>query len=165
MTLRSQDLEVMVTPLAESIIRVTAPDTYERLSGIAEASQYSAPSSSTLFLVSFFTQRPEVRFVPEEVQLLSRGLRLRPLAITPITPAWGQRRVQQRRTEMAVYAFSSEVDLESDLILAYGLEQAGSWSTILARVQAERARARARAGIGGDGRRHQVSSSYFEIFR
>ena len=49
---------------------------------------------------------------------------------------------------MAVYAFSSEVDLESDLILAYGLEQTRSWSGVLPRIQAERARARARAGIG-----------------
>lgn len=162
MTLRSQDLEVMVTPLAESVIRVTAPDTYERLSSIAGAGRPSMPPTrGTLFLVSFFTQQPEVRFVPEEVQLLSRGLRLRPMEISPITPTWGQRRVQQRSTEMAVYAFSSEVDLDSDqLVLAYGLEQAASWPSILARVQAERARARARAGIGA-----QASRSYFEIFR
>ncbi|MDH3271630.1 MAG: hypothetical protein OEN56_09875 [Gemmatimonadota bacterium] len=153
MTLRSQDLEIMVTPLAESIIVVTAPDTYDRLSGIAESHRASAPPDGTLFLVSFYTQQPEVRFVPEEVQILSRGLRLRPLSVSPITPTWGQRRVQQRRTEMAVYAFSSEADLESDLALAYGLEQAGTWPAILARVQAERARARARAGIGTERRR------------
>lgn len=172
-SLRSRDLEVMVTPLAESVIRVTAPDTYDRLSRIADTRGPQAPAASKLFLVSFYTQQPEVRFVPEEVQLLSRGLRLRPLQIIPITPSWGQRRVQQRRTEMAVYAFPGDVDLESDLVLAYGLEQTDSWSTTLSRIQAERARARARAGIGVRARNPaqarvgggQASRSYFEIFR
>lgn len=149
MTLQNQDLQIMVTPLAESVIVVTAPDTYERLRRIADRHRGSLPTSSVLFLVSFYTQQPEVRFVPEEVQILSRGLRVRPRAIEAVTPTWGQRRVRQRSTEMAVYAFSPDVDLSSELTLAYGLAQGGNWTGVLSRVQAERARARARAGIGG----------------
>lgn len=160
LTLRNQDLQILVTPLAESVIRVTAPDTYERLHRIAEQHRPRVAPNSVLFLVSFFTQQQEVRFVPEEVQILSRGLRVRPRSIEPVTPTWGQRRVRQRTTEMAVYAFPADVDLESELVLAYGLEQGGNWPAILARVQAERARARARAGIGP-----QASRSYFEILR
>lgn len=148
MTLQNQDLQIMVTPLAESVTLVTAPDTYERLRRIADQHRGNLPTSSVLFLVSFYTQQPEVRFVPEEVQILSRGLRVRPRAIEPVTPTWGQRRVRQRATEMAVYAFPPDVDLTSELTLAYGLEQGGNWAGVLARVQAERARARARAGIG-----------------
>lgn len=145
MTLRSGDLQVMVTPLHESVTRVTAPDTERRLSSMAAVHQASA---TTLFLVSFYSEQPSVRFIPEEVQLLSRGLRLRPSTITPVTPTWGQRRLRQRDTEMAVYAFTGSVDLESELVLAYGLEQTRAWSAILPRIQAERARARARAGSG-----------------
>lgn len=148
MSLQNQDLQIMVTPLAESVILVTAPDTYERLRRIADRHRGDLPTSSVLFLVSFYTQQPEVRFVPEEVQILSRGLRVRPRAIEPVTPTWGQRRVRQRATEMAVYAFPPDVDLGSELTLAYGLEQGGNWTGVLSRVQAERARARARAGIG-----------------
>lgn len=189
LSLRTQDLEIMVTPLSESFIRVTAPDTYERLAGISTRHRTSGGEDEVLFLVSFFTRQSEVRFVPEEVQLLSRGLRLRPNSITPVTPTWGQRRVRQRTTEMAVYAFPQAVDLEADLSLAYGLTESGDWQAIRSRVQAERARARARAGVGvgapsagvaappGAGRaeagntsqagkgRAQTSSSYFEIFR
>ena len=166
LVLRSPELEIMVTPLAESFIRVTAPDTWERLSGIARRHRPSAPESSLLFLVSFFTRQPEVRFTPEEVQLLSRGLRLRPSAIFPVTPTWGQHRVRQRSTEMAVYAFPPEVDLESELLLAYGLQETGGWEATLGRVQAERARARARAGVGTSrSGGAQTSRSYFEIFR
>lgn len=151
LSLQAQELEIMVTPLAESFIVVTAPDTYERLSGIAHRHRAAAAEDDILFLVSFFTRQPEVRFVPEEVQLLSRGLRVRPSSIFPVTPTWGQRRVRQRATEMAVYAFPPAVDLEADLSLAYGLDESGDWQAIRSRVQAERARARARAGIGGEG--------------
>lgn len=148
MTLQNQDLQIMVTPLAESVILVTAPDTYERLRRIADQHRGNLPTSSVLFLVSFYTQQAEVRFVPEEVQILSRGLRVRPRAIEPVTPTWGQRRVRQRATQMAVYAFTQDVDLGSELTLAYGLAQGGNWAGVLSRVQAELARARARAGIG-----------------
>ena len=48
-------------------------------------------------------------------------------------------------TELAVYAFPPEVDLESELVLVYGFDQTDEWSGILPRIQAERARARARA--------------------
>ena len=153
--LLSGPLQIKVTPLAESVTRVTAPDTYRRLSGLAsrfspDAVRATGSDAPALFLVSFFSEAPDVSFVPEEIQLLSRGVRVRPGAILPVTPGWGQRRLQQRETEMAVYAFAEAVDLESDLVVAYGLVESGAWTAILPRVQAERARAAARAR--GDGR-------------
>jgi hypothetical protein len=150
--LSSGPLEVKVTPLAESVIRVTAPDTYRRLSGLAslhlpEAVRQTGNANPTLFLVSFFSEAPETAFVPEELQIISMGMRLRADAILPVTPGWGQRRLGQRATEMAVYAFAERADLESDLVVAYGLVETGAWNAILPRVQAERARARARGAF------------------
>jgi hypothetical protein len=145
MALASRDLEIMVTPLAESVIRVTAPDTEARLRGIAAANRAMLPDDANLFLVSFFTAQADVAFVPEEIQMISRGLRVLPTGIAPITPGWGQRRVLQRQTELAVYAFPPDLDLESELVLVYGFDQTSSWSGILPRIQAERARVRARA--------------------
>lgn len=146
----SGDVQILVTPLAESVTLATAPDTYRRLSGLAarhgpEAARATGSDRGTLFLVSFFTESAVASFVPEEVQILSRGVRLRPDAILPVTPSWGQRRLRQRETEMAVYAFPGRVDMEADLVVAYGLVENGAWAGILPRVQAERARARARA--------------------
>jgi hypothetical protein len=100
-----------------------------------------------LFLVSFYSEQPDVPFVPEEVQFISRGLRVRPQEITPVTPSWGEQRVEQRQTEMAVYSFGDGIDLESYLTLAYQFDQSRQWSAVLPRIQAERARARARAGV------------------
>jgi len=149
MSLTSGALELMVTPLHESVVRVTAPDTERRLTRIAETHRPTSDGASTkLFLISFYSEQPDTRFVPEEVQMISRGLRLRPATITAISPSWGQRRVAQRETVIAVYSFSGEIDLESEVTLAYGLEQTREWSIILPRIQTERARARARAGIG-----------------
>jgi hypothetical protein len=149
--LTSGQLQIKVTPLAESVIRTTAPDTYRLLSGLAgrympDAVQETGSDAPALFLVSFYSEDPDVSFVPEEIQLLSQGMRLRPDAILPVTPSWGQRRVAQRETETAVYAFADGVDLESELVVAYGLVESGQWQVILPRVRAERARARARSG-------------------
>jgi hypothetical protein len=100
-------------------------------------------------MVSLYSERPDVSFVPEDVQLITQGFRLRPTYIEPLTPTWGERRLQQREQALAVYDFGNGVDLERELVLVYGLAESAQWSVILPRVQAERARVRARAGIGG----------------
>jgi hypothetical protein len=147
----SGDLQIKVTPLAESVTRTTAPDTYRRLSGLAgrygpEAVRRSGFEHPTLFLVSFYSESPDVAFVPEEIQVISQGTRFRPATILSVTPGWGQRRLAQRETEMAVYVFDGQVDLESSLIVVYGLVESSAWNAILPRVRAERARASARGG-------------------
>ncbi len=149
--LRSGDLLVKVTPLAEAVIRVTAPDTYRRLEGLVTAQGATAAAASDgapqLFLVSLFSDAAGVGFTPEDLDLVSGGIRFRPSAIVPITPGWGRHRLEQRETEMAVYAFSEDVDLESDdLVVVWDDRESKQWAAILPRIQAERARARARAG-------------------
>ena len=145
MSLVSSDLEILVTPLEESVIRVTAPDTENRLRGIASAHRAGLPQGGQLFLVSFYTNQADVAFVPEEIQFIAQELRVLPTGIAPVTPGWGQRRVLQRQTELAVYAFPSDLNLESELVLVYGFDRTNAWSNILTRIQSERARARARA--------------------
>jgi hypothetical protein len=148
MLLTVGDLQLLVTPLDESVTHVTAPDTERRLSALVGLHAPDPGSNGRgLFLVSFYSDRPDVTFAPEEVQFISRGVRVRPQAIIAVTPSWGERRVGQRQTEMAVYSFGDAVDLESSLVLAYQFEQTTQWSVILPRIQAERARARARAGV------------------
>ena len=146
--LTSGDLRILVTPLHRSITHVTAPDTERRLDALTSA--HAAPGredGAGLFLVTFYSDRPDVAFVPEDVQLVSQGFRLRATMVLPLTPRWGERRVGQREQEMAVYDFGPGVDLERDVVLVYGLLQAEQWTTILPRIQAERARARTRAGL------------------
>lgn len=150
LTLVSGDLRLLVTPLHESVTRVTAPDTEQRLAALAAA--HAAPGAedgSGLFLVSLYSEQPDTRFDPEEIQLVSRGFRHRPTSVTPLTPSWGERRIGQREQVMAVFLYAPSIDLESDLVLAYGQEQSTQWSQILPRIQAERARVRSRAALPG----------------
>lgn len=154
LNLRRADLLIKATPLAESIIRLTAPDTYERLRGLKEEHRSalvrrSGFDDTALFLVSFFSYQPDVVFEPEDVHLLNRGLRYRPLGIRPVTPGWGAQRLAQEETQMAIYAYDPGLDLEQELTVEYQDVRRGGWERILQVVQAERARVLARARSGG----------------
>jgi hypothetical protein len=153
-TLRIQqgDLLIKVTPMEEWVIRLTAPDTYARLQGMARAhgdraARMAMSSSPSLFLVSFFSYQPNVTYEPEDLELANRGLRYRPRGIAPITPSWGLQRLGQQETQMAVYAFEGGIDLETDLVVEYqGLRNEIWRDQIIPLLRAEAAKARARAG-------------------
>lgn len=147
--LRSGNLLIKVTPLDETVIRLAAPDTYTRLRGLANSNRRPLETSAgvlepALFLVSFFSRQPNLTYEPEDLQVLNRGRRYRPLAIRAVTPGWGGQRLGQEETQLAVYAFDPSLDLEIDLAVDYqGMQNAG-WTAILSTLRAERARVRAR---------------------
>ena len=150
LTLERGALQVKVTPLAESVIRLAAPDTYERLAGLARLSGESLRSQTgvepSLFLVSLFSRAPTVRYEPESLHIVNRGLRYRPEAIHAITPGWGGQRLRQEETQIAVYAFDPAVDLEIALIVEYEGARDTSWEGILTRLELERVRVLGRTG-------------------
>jgi len=144
------NLQIQVTPLAESVIRLAAPDTYQRLTSIAASASSSlgsrAPEGSPLFLVSMFSRVPTTPYEPENLHIVNGGFRYRPMAIQAITPGWGGQRLRQQETQLAVYAFDPGIELEIALTVEYEGVRDTSWQTILNRLEAERARVRARAG-------------------
>ena len=152
--LRSGSLLIKLTPLSEEIIRLTAPDTYGRLRGLAEAhgpraSRTAMGSDPTLFLVSLFSYQPDVTYEPEDLLLVNRGLRLRPQGIAPVSPSWGTQRLGQQEARMAVYAFEGGIEWEADLVVEYQQLRNEQWQDQIAPVlEAERAKVRARGGGG-----------------
>ncbi len=162
--LRADGVQIKVTPLEGSITRLTAPDTWERLSGLSRMHRTPmasrAGSPATLFLVSFFSDRAGETFRPRDLSLVASGVTLRAAAIQPVTPGWDRERLEQRETQMAVYAFPVTLDFDQPFRVEYGLGTSGEWERILPVVQRERARIRAR---GGDGA--QSSRLNFSIFR
>ena len=148
--LESGDLQIQITPLAESVIRLGAPDTYQRLTSISASARSSlrsrAREESPLFLVSMFSRAPEITYEPENLHIVNGGLRFRPIAMQAITPGWGGQRLRQQETQLAVYAFDPGIELEITLIVEYEGASDTSWQTILNRLEAERARVRARVG-------------------
>ena len=143
-------LQIQVTPLAESVIRLAAPDTYQRLTGLSASARESlrsrAREDSPLFLVSMFSRDPTITYEPENVHIVNGGLRYRPSAIVGITPGWGGQRLRQEETQLAVYAFDPGIELEISVTVEYENARDTSWPTILNRLEAERARVRARIG-------------------
>lgn len=137
------ELRIEVTPLASWVLEAAAPDTRRRLERVAAAHRSelalrAGDSDAVLFLVSFSSERP-ADFVPEDLHIVSRGVRERPAAIVPVTPAWGERRLPRRATAMAVYAYGP-VDLSRELLVAYQGSEDSSWTRVLAVIEAERAR-------------------------
>lgn len=150
---RSGALQVKVTPLAEPVIRLTAPDTYRRLHALAErrrgqAARSAAGGEHALFLVSFFSEQPDAHFQPEDLQISQQGALLRPTSILPVTPGWGRQRIEPQDPQLAVYAFGGNVDFELSFTVRYGFTSSNAWAQLLPTLETERARVRARAGTG-----------------
>ena len=151
-------VRIQVTPLAEWILAAAAPDTRDRLRGIAETHRpelvrRSGVEEPSLFLVSFTSREPGAEFQPGDLHLISRGLRERPVAIRAITPGWGRQRLAQQSTETAVYAYGDAIELTRDLTVAYQGIEDSSWSARLTVIEAERMRIgrTAPAGTARDG--------------
>ena len=152
-SLRSGALLIKVTPLTEPVIRLAAPDTYDRLHALAESRRAEAAAAAMvaepeLFLVSFFSYEPNVEFQPEDLQLVQQGRLLRARAVLPVTPGWGKQRLQQQETQIAVYAFSEPIDYQQALVVRYGMEESRGWDRIIPVLEVERAKVRARAPVG-----------------
>ena len=138
-------LRIEITPLAAWVLEAAAPDTRDRLARIADvhAETLAEPAGDgvlSLFLVSFSSAQPGTGFQPDDLHLLSRGLRERPVAIRPITPGWGTQRLEQQSTAVAVYAFSGELDLSRELTVVYREVEDSSWAGKVAVIEAERGR-------------------------
>jgi hypothetical protein len=153
LTLRTEELVLKVTPLEEWVLRLTAPDTWSRLSSLAaghrdEVARQTGADDASLFLVSFFSLIPGSSFRPQDLQIENRSRLMRPLLIRPLTAGWGQERLEQEEVQLAVYAFSERVDLEQALAVEYASQVSSGWEEILRRLELERSRAIARAGLG-----------------
>ena len=139
------DVRVELTPLAEWVLEAAAPDTRDRLARIAQThapglASRAGEAEAVLFLVTFSSIRSGAEFQPDDLHLVSRGLRERPLAIQAITPSWGSHRLAQQESAVAVYAYPGAVDLSRDLVVSYQGEEDSSWSSIVSAVEAERGR-------------------------
>lgn len=140
-------LRIEVTPLAAWVLEAAAPDTRSRLARIAEVhmAEFAGRGSGDpvpLFLVSFSSSQPGTEFQPDDLHIVSRGLRERPLVVRAITPGWGSQRLSQQASAMAVYAYGDGVDLTRDLTVVYQGVEDSSWSNKVNVIEAERARIR-----------------------
>lgn len=147
------NLHVKVTPLAESIIRLAAPDTYRRLRSLARSRWERAVAmtdgpEAELFLVSFFSRDPNVAYRPEELRITHRGRSVQPAGIVPLTTGWGRQLLQPQQTQSAIYVFEPPFDYDLPVTVRYGVRESDDWHrVVLPRLEEERTRVESRAGI------------------
>jgi hypothetical protein len=152
--LASGQVQIKITPLDESVIRLAAPDTYQRLHGmVASRSDRIRQMAETagvrgdpkVFLVTFFTRDRQAQFEPTNLQLLSEGILYFPQGILPLTPEWGRQQLLQEKTQSALYLFDPAIDLDDVFEAEYGGARSFAWASIIRILQAERGRVVSRA--------------------
>lgn len=152
--LQSDDTQVKVTPLDEAVIRLAAPDTYQRLHALVTSRiaviremgrNAGLRADASVFLVSFFTYERQAEFAPTELSLLSQGMLYRPIGILPLTPGWGRQQLRQQETQSALYLFDPAIDLDLTFQAEYASERSLGWTRIIRVLQAERGRVLSRA--------------------
>ncbi|MDH3297293.1 MAG: hypothetical protein OEM96_03280 [Gemmatimonadota bacterium] len=149
------NVRIKVVPLSEWAIRATAPDTYRRLNGykvargqeILERSSRAGERGWPLVLfVTYFSQAVEETFEPYDLQIRNRGFLYRPLDILPVTPDFMRERLRQQETQIALYLFSADIDLDLQTEVAYGGASSARWDGIRLNLDSELAKATSRAG-------------------
>jgi hypothetical protein len=154
LTIQTGRLVVRAIPLDEATIRVLAPDTYRSLHDVREsrrgqidelARRYGVRGFS-VWLIRFFALEPDVRFTPTDVVISSVGRDFRPVDLIPITPGFGQNRLQQREVQSAIYLFDDAVDVNQPLVVTVESVRNTAWQETQQRIQRERALIRSRAG-------------------
>jgi hypothetical protein len=152
--LRRAEVEMQITPLDESVIRLTAPDTYDRLAALSRGLQeiFREETGSAvpfqLFLVSLYSEMTESTFEPSDLTLVNRGIRYRPVQIRPLSPGWDTRILRPRQPLLAVYAFPGEIDLDRPIEVEYREVRSFDWDRIIPLIDAERSRLRGRSSAG-----------------
>ena len=147
------NMHVKITPLAESIIRLAAPDTYHRLQSLVrsrwdEAVAMTDAPAAELFLVSFFSRDPNVSYRPEELRITHRGRSLQPAGIVPLTTGWGRQLLQPQQTQSAIYVFEPPFDYDLPVTIRYGMQESDDWHrVVLPRLEEERVRVESRSGV------------------
>ena len=154
---RSEGLQVKFVPLSEWVIRLTAPDTYRRLNGykvsraeeVLELTQRAGERGWPLVaFVTFFSRSVEESFEPYDLQVSNQSRLYRPFDVIPVTPDFGRARLGQQESQVALYLFSPEIDLNLPTVVRYGDAESDRWNSIRGTLDSERSRANSRAGAG-----------------
>ena len=152
-------------PLDESVIRLLSPDTYralhEQVQGrgtqLREIARRYGFERYSVWRVTFFgTEQGEARFSPQEVIVTTAGRDLRPLDLVPLTPGFGEQRLQQRGQQSALYVFDGTLDVwQSQLVVTVQGVRNDAWGATggpLSRLDRERTLVRGRAAQSAPSR-------------
>jgi hypothetical protein len=151
--MRNDDIEIRFVPLSPRMAPLLAPDAFQSLRGLVETHRHAIDSAAAqagvsqpgLALVSFFGQRPDVRFDPQTLTLLIRNRVFRPLGVIPLSAKFSSQQLGVREQASAIYLFEQEIPLDDSFTLSYAELQSGDWQDKQPILDRERARVAARS--------------------
>jgi hypothetical protein len=148
------ELFIKVTPLTEWVIRMTAPDTYRRLNGykvargeqILDRARRNGERGWPLVLfVSFYTRAVESTYEPYDLQIRAQNVVFRPFDIIAVTPDFNRERLRQQESQIALYLFEGDIDLDLPIEIEYSGQRSTRWASIRSALDRELAKVMSRA--------------------
>ena len=151
----NDQIAIQVLPLAQSVIRLLAPDTYKSLTQLVKTkraeidavAQRAGVTRPTLVMVTFLGVVPQARFNPEDLNITSQGRLYRPAGIVPLSPTWSSYQLDAREQAVAIYVFDEGISFHETLSVSYQDVTNDGWRGVLPVLERERSRVLARAGL------------------
>ena len=151
----NEDLDIRFVPLDPKVMPLLAPDAFQSLRSLVETHRRAIDSVAAragvsqpgLALVSFFGQRPDVRFDPQTLTLLVRNRVFRPLGVIPLNPKFTSQQLGVREQASALYLFEEEIPVNDSFTLSYGAMTSEDWERKQSILDRERARVSARSRV------------------
>ena len=142
--LEGEGVWIRITPIDDSILKYCTDDTRTMYNSILKSHNKEIPEDLTgkTFLVLFQGRKePETYFEPTELEILHQGNRFRPVKIIPHTSTFDKRVLKfYGPSEMAIYIFPPEIDLEFPMTFKYRSLENSDWEQILERVKDAKAK-------------------------
>lgn len=151
--MENEELEIRFVPLDPRVTPLLARDAYQSLRSLVETHRRAIDSVAAgagvsqpgLALVSFFGQRPDVRFDAQTLTLLIRNRVFRPLGMIPLNAKFTSQQLDVREQASAIYLFEEDIPVDDSFIVSYGDLQSSDWQNKQTILDRERARVAARA--------------------
>jgi len=141
--LEGEGIWIRITPLDSSILKYCTEDTRRTYTTILRShAEIPKNINNKMFLVLFQGRtEPETYFEPTELEIIHQGNRSRPDKIVPHSSTFNKRELKFYGTpEMAIYLFSSEIDLEFPITFKYRTLENKDWERVSTKVKAAKAR-------------------------
>ncbi|HYF38751.1 MAG TPA: hypothetical protein VD930_03600, partial [Gemmatimonadales bacterium] len=150
---RNDALEIRFVPLDPAITPLLARDAYQSLRNLVQTHRRGIDSVAAragvaqpgLALVTFFGQRPDVRFDPQTLTLLVRNRLFRPLGLIPLSPKFTSQQLGVREQASAIYVFEQEIPVDESFTMSYAELVSEDWQGKQSLLDRERGRVAARA--------------------
>jgi hypothetical protein len=160
--IRTPDIELRFIPLDYRVARLLARDSWESLRSLVESRHAALDSVAHmqgvtrpgLALVTFFGQRVDARFDPQNLTVVARNRVFLPLGIVPFSGRFTSQQLDVREQVSGLYLFEENLPVNDSFTISYGGITSEDWIGKQRMLDRERARVAARErdamNAGGD---------------